>query len=73
MQSRIIQNIKNIFRFIITNERIVFEDDKYYIYGTVTEEGELSIISETGEELIARKTEKKKDGKKVLVKTDKKV
>ena len=69
--------IEQSFSGIVT--KILFEDDsydeneKYYIYGTVTEEGELSIISETGEELIERKSEKKKDGKKVLVKTDKKV
>ena len=69
--------IEQSFSGIVT--KILFEDDsydeneKYYIYGTVTEEGELSIISETGEELIERKSEKKKDVKKVLVKTDKKV
>ena len=67
------QSFSGIVTKILFEDDSYNEDDKYYIYGTVTEEGELSIISETGEELIERKSEKKKDGKKVLVKTDKKV
>lgn len=69
--------IEETFTGIVT--RIIFDDDsydefeEYHIYGHVNEEGELSIISETGEELLEKKEEKQKEHKKVLVKKEDKV
>ncbi len=70
--------IEQTFSGIVT--KILFDDDEYdefqdyHIYGSVNEDGELSIISQAGEELIERKKEekeeKKEKGKKVLVKTN---
>ncbi len=69
--------IEQTFSGIVT--KIVFDDDTYdenkpfLIYGTTNEDGELSIISETGEELIEKKSKEKKTSNRKLVKTDKKV
>ena len=69
--------IEQTFSGIVT--KIVFDDDTYdenkpfLIYGTTNEDGELSIISETGEELIEKESKEKKTSNRKLVKTDKKV
>ena len=69
--------IEQNFSGIVT--KIVFDDDTYdenkpfLIYGTTNEDGELSIISETGEELIEKKSKEKKTSNRKLVKTGEKV
>ena len=69
--------IEQTFSGIVT--KIVFDDDTYdenkpfLIYGTTNEDGELSIISETGEELIEKKSKEKKTSNRKLVKTGEKV
>ena len=66
--------IEQNFSGIVT--KIVFDDDTYdenkpyYIFGTTNEDGELSILSETGEELIERKQEEKKTNKILVIKKD---
>ena len=67
--------IEQTFSGIVT--KIVFDDDSYdeykdyHIFGYINEDGELSIISETGEELIERKEDKKEEKKgKTLTKTN---
>lgn len=69
--------IEQNFSGIVT--KIVFDDDTYdenkpfLIYGTTNEDGELSIISETGEELIEKESKEKKTSNRKLVKTGEKV